>query len=758
MLHLPRLYPAIFFLAASSLFSQQLPGENDRLIAIAKLWVTVHYFHPYLAYREIDWDKALVDALPKIRAAGSKSEYASSIQSMLDALKDPLTYVSEESLAQTKADSLKFEMQPDGTLVVSAADKADVDINATQRLAAALKTANKVIFDLRLSGASLSSLLDEQSIQAMLIASPLDLPGQRTWVHNGLAPGAESPGDYHSAFYVKPGLRITATSGGPGLRFVFLVGENAPVPVVACALANTGRAAVIPMSAHYRIAGTDTAVISLGAGLEAIVRLSESVFLQGAGLPEFRAVSPDQAFTTAVEWFANPFPNLSRKFLPPYPTPVPDRAYDETPYPSAEYRILAAYKIWGTVRYFFAYKDLMDEDWDDIFASFLPKFLAAKNAQEFNLTIAEMISHIADSGAGIQSKALADFFGAAPVGLRLRLIDKKPVITEILDEDAKKAGVQVGDIVAKVDGENIVPRVNRLARYISSSTQQWLGYRIMNSVLNGPEGATAGLTILDRNSQSKQVTLRRSIRFMSAFRFERQGDVIKLLSGNIGYADLNRLTPEQVNDMFTKFSDAKAIIFDMRGTSRGAALSIAPRLTDEKDVPAAIITGPLALAPDLAQTNVSTQTASYFFVQNLPQTAQWKYKGKTVMLTDERTIGQGEHAGLMFEVANKTEFIGSASAGADSDLTSFVVPGGVTISFSGHDIRHANGGKLQRLGLQPSITVSPTIAGIRSGRDEVLEKAVEYLSGENSRRAANFGTQSRTAKISLTAARNGTIN
>src|SRR6476659_4148319 len=28
-----------------------------RLIGLAKAWGTVKYFHPYLAYRDIDWDK-----------------------------------------------------------------------------------------------------------------------------------------------------------------------------------------------------------------------------------------------------------------------------------------------------------------------------------------------------------------------------------------------------------------------------------------------------------------------------------------------------------------------------------------------------------------------------------------------------------------------------------------------------------------------------------------------------------------------------
>ena len=73
-------------------FAQNLPPENSRLLATGKLWTTVKYFHPYLAYSDIDWDRALVDALPKIRSATTQAEYAAAIQSMLEALKDPATH------------------------------------------------------------------------------------------------------------------------------------------------------------------------------------------------------------------------------------------------------------------------------------------------------------------------------------------------------------------------------------------------------------------------------------------------------------------------------------------------------------------------------------------------------------------------------------------------------------------------------------------------------------------------------------------
>jgi C-terminal processing protease CtpA/Prc len=49
------------------------------------------------------------------------------------------------------------------------------------------------------------------------------------------------------------------------------------------------------------------------------------------------------------------------------------------------------------------------------------------------------------------------------------------------------------------------------------------------------------------------------------------------------------------------------------------------------------------------------------------------------------------------------------------------------VTFSGLDVRHADGRQLQRIGLIPDVPVAPTLAGIRAGQDEVLERAIQYL-------------------------------
>lgn len=570
---------AALFLAVVSAAAQQsaaLP-ESTRLIDTAKVWIAVKYFHPFLAYKQIDWDKALVDALPAIRAAKTTEEYAAALQSMLDVLHDPVTRVLRNG---------------------------DV--------------------------------------------GPRPVIGQiqyRIWIHNGLPPesGFKKPFPFYTAFQ--------------------------------CCLD----------------AGSEGVAIQAG-GVRAYIRRGEQVPTDA--IPQLR---PD--------------------------------TYPDGSYPSTEYRVLAAFKTWGVIHQFFAYRDLMDEDWDDVFASFLPRFIAAKDAREYNLTVADMLTHTLDSNVTVSSDELSSYFGRAAVGLRLRLIEKRPVITEILDEKATAAGLRVGDIISRVDEDAIAQRFNSIQDHISGGTPQRRGYDSLCRVLNGAENSTATLMVGTQDGPTKEVKLQRTIDFAIRADAERKGEAIRELKNGIGYVDLTRLPDDQLPAIFEKLESTRGIIFDARGPVSFAVRSIAEHVTTANDVAGAIITGPMTLEPDVPTANSLVSTASYFFVQKVPPAAP-KYSGKTVMLIDERTIGAGEHLGLWLEAANNTTFIGTPSAGADGETSNFVLPGGIIVTFSGQDVRHGNTGKLQRLGLQPTVLVAPTVKGIREGLDEVLQKAIEYLSGD----------------------------
>ncbi len=72
--------------------------------------------------------------------------------------------------------------------------------------------------------------------------------------------------------------------------------------------------------------------------------------------------------------------------------------------------------------------------------------------------------------------------------------------------------------------------------------------------------------------------------------------------------------------------------------------------------------------------------------------------------------------------------IGAPTAGANGNMVGFTVPSGLAIGFTGMRVTAHDGKQSRHLsGIMPDIAVEPTIGGIREMRDEVLERALQYV-------------------------------
>jgi hypothetical protein len=207
----------------------------------------------------------------------------------------------------------------------------------------------------------------------------------------------------------------------------------------------------------------------------------------------------------------------------------------------------------------------------------------------------------------------------------------------------------------------------------------------------------------------------------------RGGPMYRMIDDHFGYADLTGLERGEVGAMFDALGAAEAIVFDMRGYPNHTASSIAARLTDRRRVAVARFDRAVVRAWQLGRGERRETRSTTSFLQYLPDPVAPTYRGLTVMLIDERAISQAEHMGLFLRAANGTRFVGTPTAGANGDVTWFSLPGGVRVSLTGQSVCWPDGAALQRCGLQPDVWVAPTVAGIRAGRDEVLERALQWL-------------------------------
>jgi C-terminal processing protease CtpA/Prc len=676
----------------------------------------------------VDADAALESALPRALAAKDDDDEVAAVRTLLEALHDPATFVAQGAPpppdpAPPRATSTRTV---DGVLVATVAGSTWGDIRpAVERLSRELAAARLVVLDVRAPSPDTGwvATLIVNGLAPLLVAHDGVGLDERSVEHRGYRPqSGQTSGQYATLFTTRPPEIYVATKRPHPAHVVFVANEGSGVPEVAWAMQRVGDATILVQAHLPREAFAETRVIPLGGGWAAHLR--QTVIGGAEPRPDVTLDegAPDAKVIDAAVRAARRPPGVARPRTPalalPEPSWRPDAAYADQPYPSRERRLLALFRFWNVIERFYPYLPLMGGAWDRALVDFLPRFESAGDAREYALGVAELAARIPDGHVWASgSFDLDKMVGAAFAPFDTQVLDGQVVVTA-LHGTPPPAGVAVGDVILAVGGQPIDAAMKTARKYLAGSNESYLADRAAGRVLAGEVAEKLRVTVRDKTGATHDVSLTRVPWSGEGWR---TGPVYRLLDPDVGYADLDRLRVGDVDAMFTAFEKTTAIVFDMRGYPHETAWAIAPRLNVRHAKAYAQIFEPfVAPGPD--------DTPSYrFFEDDLPPTDKPLHRGKTVMLIDERTMSQAEHTGLLFETANGTAFVGSQTAGANGDVTNLVLPGAIHVSFSGHDIRHADGRQLQRIGLVPDIRVRPTIEGLRAGRDEVLDRAVAYL-------------------------------
>lgn len=709
----------------------------ERLTGLCRVWGAVKFFHPYLAYRDIDWDAALVGAIPLVNGATSAEDFGKAVTQMLSALDDPATRLLDPAEPEewevafpavvSEGDPMLLWQDEVAVLQASQLTSLPYGPELSELLGKwfdEMEKATALILDLRGSGGYYVGVALANMARRLLEGEALQ-PAFRSRMHSGYTTDGGGSGGYSSGFYLTDALPIAGT-GGPlaSKPLAAILDAAAGTPGWVLAL-QADRARVIFAGDAGVIAPSE--ILELAEGLRVQMRTSELILPDGSvGFVPDSVTEPgpsgddyfaSPAMTAALEAVASHAPrpavgSVSQGPITPYRR---EKRYEDSPYPDAEHRLLALFRYWTIMNLFFPYKEHLDRPWSETLAEGIPLMEAAGDETEYALALASVIAQSRDTHCFLYSEAFQRWMGATVPPMIVRLVEGRTVVTHLAEP---VAGLAVGDVVLSVDGQTTESRRDRLRPYIAASTAQAMEWRLHNVLFAGEADSDAALEIEGTDGTATTVTVRRSQGYVPAP--DRPLPVFGVLPSGFGYFDLARLMPHEVDDAFEAVRETPALIIDDRCYPNGTAWAIAPRLADGP-VAGALFRRPEPRSPDPDFVH------EFRFMQTLPASDKWRYKKPVVMLINGEAISQAEHTCLLIDAACQPTFIGSATNGANGDVTTIQLPGGVRTMFSGHDVRHADGRQLQRVGVQPHIEVHPTIAGIRAGRDEVLDAAVAFL-------------------------------
>ena len=396
-----------------------------------------------------------------------------------------------------------------------------------------------------------------------------------------------------------------------------------------------------------------------------------------------------------------------------------DTAFRTPDYPGEAQRLLALFRFWNAARYYFPYMYVNGGDWNTVLPEFISRLIAAKDAAEYHLTVLELTTRLNDTHVTTASPVIASTLGARSPLFEPRTVEGQIVVWRLLPQ-ARAGGLRVGDVITDIDGQSVAQRRRDLTKYIAAGSPVTLERKLVTTMLRA-RGDSVTYTI---ERDGKPLTLRVAMGPVPTSPPQRPtypvAELAKVLANSTnGYINLGDINLNQVDSAFAIVKNTTGLVMDVRNYPRGTMYQFA-MLFNPDSRPFAKFTRPDSTYPGQVAWNSPVRAG------RATGNAEY-YRGRIAILVDERTQSHAEFSVMALQTAPENKVIGSQTAGADGNITRFYLPGGVATLFTGLGVYYPNGKETQRVGIVPDIEVRPTLAGFRAGRDEVLERAIEYL-------------------------------
>ncbi|NJD23145.1 MAG: peptidase S41 [Melioribacter sp.] len=395
---------------------------------------------------------------------------------------------------------------------------------------------------------------------------------------------------------------------------------------------------------------------------------------------------------------------------------------NENPYkkwilPDVGFRLLALFRYWNIIQYYYPYKNLIVEDWNHVLQDFIPEFVKSSNALEYHLTIRRLIEKIPDTHATITGydRIINDYLGKYRAACKISFIENKAVVTDIYSKVDSTIQLKIGDIIEKVNGESVDDIVKRKLSIYPASNYPTKLRNISSDILRGNDEYISITYLRSGNIKTEKVKCVNVALISTIPTIDKKYS--KILDNNIGYLFPGTINNSELPELMKSFLKCKAIIIDFRCYPSDNVFDLIEYL-----IPA---------PTQFMKFSMVNLVMPGMFIFNDPQTVGKNnpdyFKGKVVVIVNEITQSSAEFYSMALRKAPRATVIGSTTAGADGDIRDIILPGGIKTRISGFGVYYPDGGETQRIGIVPDVEIKPTIKGLIEGKDELLEKAIQII-------------------------------
>jgi hypothetical protein len=429
-----------------------------------------------------------------------------------------------------------------------------------------------------------------------------------------------------------------------------------------------------------------------------------------------------------LNFYAQPNPGNDSTIYTPNEKP-----YSEMSFPDANYRLLGLFRFWNVINYFYPYKYAIGKRWDAVLGELIPELINATDTVLYHKAIARMAASINDSHGGLWPQVYHTFTGKYSPSFDFRIVGNKAVVVKI-ETSKPLSKIKIGSVIESIDGVPLKRKIKAYWDYIPASND---GGKIksMHYLLLNSNNKTALLSGCQPNGvRFEAIVDLRERDLLKDYKnfFDMESPVAyRMLDDSIGYVFFSNINKKNIDSIMEPLMHTKAIIFDMRNyPTNGTGTYITPQYLLGEPKIYSRLTRPNFSLPGTFRYEIANKGTSY---SQVGKSNPNFYKGKIILLVDNRTQSAAEWACMTLKTAAKVTVIGSQTAGADGNVTRTVLPGGYRINFSGLGIYYPDGSETQRIGIHVDIPVSYTINDMIDGTDPLLKRALKFINSERTK-------------------------
>ena len=396
-----------------------------------------------------------------------------------------------------------------------------------------------------------------------------------------------------------------------------------------------------------------------------------------------------------------------------------EEAYAEPALPRLELRLLGVCRYWNMFQYYYPYYYLL-KDWPQVLPAMLPDFAQASTALAYRHAALRLFAHVQDGHARFYppDPLLEVERGPYQLPAEVQFLDGQAVVVSVRRDGLVPASpLQPGDVLSHLAGQAVADLVQQRLPETDASNQAAKLNTIAQNLLfcATPQ---VDVRVVRAGQPLRLVAPAVAVGTVPPAQPAVADSMYRFLTPDVGYIDMARIKAAKVPRIMQVFAHTRGIVVDQRNYPGQPVAYSMPRY---------LLTRPVLFAKFTQRDSTCPGRFLWQAPDTLKPNSPTPYTGQVVVLVNEKSRSQAEFTAMAFQATPHGRLLGSQTAGADGNSTPITLPGGLKTLMTGIGAYYPDGRETQRVGIAIDVPLRPTIAGLRAGRDELRDRAVELI-------------------------------